>query len=41
MVLTEGRGLGINDYIDFYNIERPHQSLGDKTPAEVYYGRNN
>lgn len=32
---------GINDYIDFYNIERPHQSLGDKTPAEVYYGRNN
>jgi putative transposase len=24
-------------YFDFYNNERPHQSLGYKTPAEVYY----
>jgi putative transposase len=24
-------------YIRFYNTERPHQSLGYKTPAEVYY----
>ena len=24
-------------YFDFYNRERPHQSLGYKTPAEIYY----
>lgn len=28
---------GIGDYIDFYNNERPHQSLGDRTPAELYF----
>ena len=27
----------IAKYIRFYNTERPHQSLGYKTPAEVYY----
>jgi putative transposase len=27
------------DYIDYYNNERPHQSLNYKTPAEYYYGR--
>jgi putative transposase len=27
----------IAKYINFYNSERPHQSLGYKTPAEVYY----
>lgn len=27
-------------YFDFYNNERSHQSLGYKTPAEVYLGRN-
>jgi len=32
---------GINNYMSFYNQERPHQSLGNKTPAEVYFGRNN
>jgi len=26
------------DYFPFYNEERPHQALGDLTPAEVYYG---
>ncbi len=32
---------GISNYMSFYNQERPHQSLGNKTPAEVYFGRNN
>ena len=32
---------GINDYMTFYNQERPHQSLNYKTPAEVYFGSNN
>ncbi|MEI5987316.1 IS3 family transposase [Dehalobacter restrictus] len=26
------------EYIDYYNSDRPHQSLGYKTPAEYYYG---
>ena len=26
----------IGKYIRFYNTERPHQSLGYKTPAEEY-----
>jgi len=26
-------------YFAFYNEERPHQSHGGRTPAEVYYGR--
>jgi putative transposase len=25
-------------YFDFYNNVRPHQSLGYKTPSEIYYG---
>lgn len=28
---------GLRTYFDFYNHERPHQGLGSKTPAEVYY----
>lgn len=28
---------GIDDYLDFYNKERVHQSLEYKTPAEVYF----
>lgn len=28
---------GISRYVSFYNWERPHQSLGYKTPAEVYF----
>ena len=28
-------------YFDFYNNERPHQSLGYKTPTDVYYAREN
>lgn len=28
--------VGLADYFAFYNAERPHQSLGQKTPAVVY-----
>ena len=28
--------LGLSDYFELYNSERPHQSLQDKTPDEVY-----
>jgi putative transposase len=28
----------ISNYLTFYNQERPHQSLGYKTPAKVYWG---
>ena len=29
----------IAKYVDFYNKERPHQSLGYKTPNTVYYSQ--
>ena len=29
---------GLGEYFAFYNQERPHQSLGNKSPAEVYFG---
>lgn len=28
--------IGIGDYLEFYNQQRPHQALGYRTPAEVY-----
>jgi putative transposase len=28
----------LNAYLEFYNRERPHQSLDSKTPDEVYFG---
>ncbi len=28
----------INEYMEYYNFSRPHQSLDDQTPAEVYDG---
>ncbi|MEY2875598.1 MAG: hypothetical protein RLZZ373_2969 [Pseudomonadota bacterium] len=28
--------LGLTEYFAFYNGERPHQSLGDRTPDDVY-----
>jgi len=28
---------GIKEYIDFYNNQRPHQSLDYRTPSEVYH----
>ena len=30
---------GLKDYFEFYNFERPHQSLVGNTPAEIYWGR--
>ena len=27
----------VGDYFNFYNNERPHQSLGYKTPREIYF----
>jgi len=29
--------LGLDQYLTFYNQERPHQSLGYQTPAQVYF----
>ena len=29
---------GLTDYFDFYNTERPHQSLAYRTPKEVHCG---
>ena len=29
---------GLEAYFDFYNYQRPHQSLGYKTPAELHFG---
>lgn len=31
---------GLSEYFEFYNHERPHQTLGHKPPAEVYFGRS-
>lgn len=28
---------GLREHFDFYNNERPHQSFGGRTPAEVYW----
>lgn len=28
---------GLHDYFQLYNYERPHQSLGYRTPADVYF----
>ena len=29
---------GLRTYFEFYNNERPHQTFGGRTPAEVYRG---
>ena len=30
----------LKHYFEFYNFERPHQTLGGNTPAEVYWGKS-
>jgi putative transposase len=32
---------GLRNYFNFYNTQRPHQSLDYKMPAEVYFASNN
>lgn len=32
--------LGLERYFRFYNTERPHQALDNRTPAAVYFDRN-
>jgi len=29
----------LTDYFEYYNTDRYHQSLGYKTPADVYFGK--
>ena len=29
--------LGLASYLEFYDLDRPHQALGYRTPAEVYF----
>ncbi len=33
--------VGLKEYLHYYNEERPHQSLGYRTPADVYLGNGN
>jgi putative transposase len=33
--------IGLRSYFQFYNENRPHQGLGYRTPAEVYYEKRN
>ncbi len=30
---------GLGAYFSFYNNQRPHQALGYRTPAEVFFGK--
>lgn len=31
---------GLSQYFRFYNTERPHQALENRTPADLYFGQN-
>ena len=31
--------IGINSFLRYYNHERPHSSIGYRTPEDVYWGR--
>jgi putative transposase len=33
-----GLRLGLKDWFESYNADRPHQGLNDRTPDEVYFG---
>jgi putative transposase len=37
---VEDLTIGLRTYFQYYNHSRSHQSLGDKTPAEVYWGNS-
>ncbi len=37
-VFKSGIGVAVEEAIELYNEERPHQSLGYATPSEVYSG---
>ena len=37
---TEQLLAGLREYFEYYNNERPHSSLNDRTPAEVYFGKS-
>ena len=30
---------GLSWYLSFYNERRPHQALGNATPAQIYYAK--
>jgi len=32
---------GIDKFINFYNYQRPHQSLNYKTPSQIYHNDDN
>ena len=31
--------LGLKEYFEYYNFERPHQSLAGKKPTQIHWGK--